>query len=288
MADLWSNVGAELAPTGNDWLYQKDGQVHGPISTEAVAERLLSGAISVKTKVAKEGGEFHPISQIAAFAPHLEELGKKMAKSGASKVRRAILGIVLLLGAAGAGGGYYFKMERDKQNQNRAENAAKAAADLKKQKEENKKILSGDVELVALVEFDTAAMTVARAKPKRPPKGKGKQPPSGGKEPAGEAEFMSQCKRSNAEIIGVLTKHLRMINFCVEDEKKRNAAGLPSMLKLSFVAKPTGSVGDFAILDRHYRTGPMRNCMVKAFRAIRFPPTSGTNCPVTIPIKIGG
>ena len=287
MADLWSNVGAELAPTGNDWLYQKDGQIHGPVSTETVGQRLLSGAITVKTKVAKEGGEFHPINQIAAFAPHLEELKKKMAKSGASKVRRAIFGVVVLLGAAGAGGGYYFKMEADKQKKIRADQAAQEKTLLAKKEEERKKILSEDVEVIALVSFDTTAMEVARtSKPKRP--SKGKKPAPGEKEPAGEPEFMSQCQRSNSEIIGVLGKHLRVINFCVEDEKKRDASGLPPMLKLSFVAKPTGSVGDFAILDRHYRTGPMRNCMVKAFRAIRFPPKGGSNCPVTIPIKIGG
>ncbi len=95
------------------------------------------------------------------------------------------------------------------------------------------------------------------------------------------------CKLSEGDIFGTLKKQLAKINVCVEDEKGRDAANLPPTLELEFVVKPTGAVTEFHINDRHYRTGPMNNCMIKAFNTIHFPESTGTNCPVTIPIKIG-
>jgi len=287
MADLWSNVGSSLPPPGDDWLYQKGGQVHGPLPKEQIVRKLISGELDPKTKVAREGGEFHPVSQIAAFSPHLEEVRSALNKKGAAKVRKGLFFVFVLMAAAGGAGFYYFKMEAEAKGKRDAilaeEQAAKRAEEAKLRKE----LLNKDVELVALVSFDEKAMTVGKDKPAKKPSSR----PSGGKKPQEEKEpeFVDQCKRGPAEIFGVLRKNLAKINFCVEDEKGRDKTGsLPAELKLSFVATPGGSVSDFEILDRHYKTGPMRNCMLKAFRLIKFNSTTGTNCPVTIPIKIGG
>ena len=99
---------------------------------------------------------------------------------------------------------------------------------------------------------------------------------------------MQSCKLTQQDIFGTLRSALGKLNVCVEDEKKRDTQGLlPAALELGFVVKPNGKVVDFAINDRHYRTGPLNNCMIKAFNTITFPGSTGANCPITIPIKIG-
>lgn len=295
MGDIWSNVGGSLPSTSQDWLYQVDGQIHGPVPKERIVQKLLSGDIDAKTMVAKEGGQFHPISQVATFAPHLEELGSKLDKQASKAKRNAIIVVVLILLAAGGGIGFYFKGEADlkaaKLAQDHEDEKARFAAAAKK----NKELLAGDnVELVALVSFDESAMEVGgKAKPTRiPPRsgsrgGSDRSPRTPSKD-TGPPPMVQECQRPPGEILGVLRNHLRNINTCVQDEKSRNPADLPPTLKLSFVAKPDGKVGDFEILDRHFKTGPMRNCMLKTFKLVKFNPTGGTNCPVTIPIKISG
>lgn len=290
MADIWSNVGGDFVPQGEDWLYQKGSQVHGPVPKETLVNKLMTGELDAKTMVAKEGGEFYPISQIAAFAPHLEEVKKVIQRQTAKKIRRVAALIVLLVAAVGAGVGYYFKLEADKKAREQASLLAAEEERLRQQAEERRKIIAGEVELVALVSFDESKMKVGGGETK--PSTRRTTPKGGrdkGAEDAGPPEMVSKCERSQGEIFGVLRSNLAKINFCVEDEKKRDQGNLlPPTLNLSFVARPDGKVSDFEILDRHYRTGPMRNCMLKAFRLISFPPAKGTNCPVQIPIKIGG
>lgn len=287
MADWLSNVGGSLATKSDDWLYQKGNQIFGPVTKDAIVNKLLNGDIDANTMVAKEGSnDYYPISQVAAFAPALEDVKVALRKRTATKMRRVALLVFLMVLTAGAGAGYYLKTEADRKAAVIAAQQAEEEAKRKQLAEERRKILDGDVELVALVSFDESAMKVGDDKPasKRPRPGRKVRPGSdAGKEP----EMVSKCQRSDTEIFDVLRKNLAKINFCVEDEKKRNAAGLPDTLKLSFVVKPSGSTGDFTILDRHYRTGPMRNCMYKVFNLIKFKSAGGTNCPVQIPIKIG-
>ncbi len=289
MGDIWSNVGASLPSTSQDWLYQLDGQIHGPVPKEKIVQKLLAGDLDAKTLIAREGGEFHSLSQVAAFAPHLEELGDKLDEAASKSKRNAIIVVILVLLGAGGGLGFYLKTAADAKGEQLVAEHAAAQAKLDEEAKQRKALLDNDnVELVALVSFDESAMKVGGTAPVRTrrPKGPKGTGPKGGRDV--EPPMMSSCQRSTGEILNVLKKHLRNINTCVQAEKSRDPGNLPATLKLSFVAKPDGKVGDFNILDRHYKTGPMRNCMIKTFRMVKYPPTGGSNCPVTIPIKIGG
>ena len=86
-----------------------------------------------------------------------------------------------------------------------------------------------------------------------------------------------------------IQRKIDAVKSMIQDEKSRDTQGLlPGTLTLEFVVLPDGKVVEFAVENRHYRTGPMRNCMLKVFRLMRFPGVGGSNCPVSIPIKIGG
>ena len=61
---------------------------------------------------------------------------------------------------------------------------------------------------------------------------------------------------------------------------------LAVVLVVAFVVRPVGSVVDFEIEDRVVAHTGLRNCLTRVFRGLRFPRVGGTNCPVTLPIKL--
>ncbi|MEZ4270757.1 MAG: hypothetical protein R3C68_04795 [Myxococcota bacterium] len=287
MSDLWNNVGGDLTAYGDEWLYRKGREVHGPVPIEVIAEKLANGVLDLKTEVAREGGEFHPIGQIKAFAPHIERAGKAIKKRSAKATRRAIFIVFLMFGAIASAGGYYFKV-RTEENA-RLRKAESMALDAQRKAEAAKLNAflkeKDNIDLVEIVSFDVNAMKVGntterKAKSRRKTRGKkDNEPPP----------MVSSCQRSQQEIFGVLGKNIRKINVCVQDEKQRDTQGLmPSTISLEFIVKPDGNTTEFEVGHRHYRTGPMRNCLLKVFRLMRFPSAGGSNCPVSIPIKIGG
>lgn len=286
MSDIWSNLGADVAaPQSKGWLYRHKEQLRGPVPEDVLVQKLIRGEIDLKTPVAREGGDFYPAGQVAAFAPHLADI-KKHARKRAAAARRKVLLILALPVLAGlAVGGYFLKQALDRQAENQARIAEKRAQERAAKQAEIARILQAEkpkpVALVSLgdiKDFKVGGSGKRRARARTTAGGDSLKTPS-----------FSSCQRSQQEIFGVLQRHLTKINVCVQDEKQRDKRGLlPPTLNLDFVVNPTGRVSDFVISDRHYRRGPMNNCMIKAFKTIRFPAAGGSNCPVTIPIRIGG
>lgn len=285
MSDIWSGLGVELNTGDGEWLYRQGSEVRGPIPFKSVVNKLLTGEIDLNTPVAKEGGDFHPLVRVKAFEPHLADAKKVAQKKAARKVRSFVALLALPVVVALAAGGYFFWQDY----QHKLALQAKVEKErLEKEAAEKQRLANlPKMELVALVSLGTEQDVKIHSN-KKVSKGGGKKP-SGSVEGPEPEEMVQSCKLTQNDIFGTMSKNLRLLNVCVEDEKSRDTQGLlPPTLELSFVVKPDGKVVDFEIGNRHYRKGPLNNCMIKAFSSIRFPSTTGTNCPVTIPIKIGG
>lgn len=293
MSDIWSGIGVDITSSEGEWLYRVKGEVRGPVLQAAIVDKLKNGEIDVGTLVAREGGgDFHPIARVAAFSQHIEE-AQRLRDKRSAKTRKRLIGIVALLLVAGLGaGGFFMFREYESRANARILAAKKRAAEERKRKAELLKS-APKMALVALVSLGTKEdvkirQTKTRRSAARRRSGSAKSVSRTRERPA-EEEFVQSCKLSQNDIFGTLRRHLGKLNVCVEDEKARDTTGrLPDTLALEFVVKPNGKVVDFLINDRHFRRGPMNNCMIKAFRTITFPVTNGSNCPVTIPIKIGG
>lgn len=285
MADIWSGIGADISSGGggDEWLYKVNGQVRGPVPASVVAQKLASGEIDIRGEVAKEGGEWHPVTRVAAFQKHITEAKKQAQKRAAQKMRKIVLllSLPILLGMAGGGYVMYQSFEKSKQEKELARKAKEGElAKLKAAAESAPEM--GLVALVSLGTEDSVKIKKQEA-PKTTTKKTGRT-----REREEPEQMVAQCKLSQAEIFGTLKKHLAKLNVCVEDEKSRDTQGLlPPQLELEFVVQTSGKVTDFEIQNRHYRKGPMNNCMIKAFMTISFPSSNGANCPVAIPIKIG-
>jgi hypothetical protein len=288
MADIWSNVGgSDLAPSrSEEWLYRLGSEIRGPVPKQSIVDKLIRGELTIKTMVAREGGDFHPVAEIAAFAEHMDEIKRALRKKSSARTAKVLFLAILVLGAIGGAAGWYLNNQmkaKQAEDARVAEEKRKAAAAQLAAAEDVIKNNKGElVELVSLGDISEMKMGGSEKKA-------GPRPKLPGGKPSNEpVEMVQSCARSQQEIFGVLGRHLAKINVCVQDEKSRDAANLPSSLTLSFVVRPEGKVSDFEVADRHYRTGPMKNCMTKAFSFIKFDPAGGSNCPVEIPIKIGG
>ncbi len=291
MSDIWSGFSNPIAHSDGEWLYRVGEEVRGPVPFESVVSKLLVGELTPKTMVAREGGEWHPIAQVAAFEPHVAIYQENVTKRSAAIAKRIamVLGIIVLI-AAGIAASWLFL-----ENEHKAVIAEVSRLRSEEQLDRQRHAFESmpTPKLVALVSLGTESDVKIKKKTAssgtKKPKSGGKTGTPGSPDSGGDSEddMVMSCKLSQNDIFATLKKHLAKINVCVEDEKTRDAANLPGQLELEFVVKPTGTVTDFHVNDRHYRTGPMNNCMIKAFNTIKFPESDGTNCPVTIPIKIG-
>ncbi|MCK5690343.1 hypothetical protein KAI87_13785, partial [Myxococcota bacterium] len=242
------------------------------------------------TPVARQGSSFHPIGEVAAFAPHIKEAKRQLDKRRSAK-RLRIASIIVLLLLLGGGSGGFFIWQRFEARQAKME--AKAETEQKALEAKRKAVSEvKEMGLVALVSFgEVKDVKIKSAPTKATNKRKGSKRPgrnSGSSAPPPDELAVKSCELSQGQIFGSLRRVLGKLNVCVEAEKSGpKGSFLPKSLELDFVVLPSGKVVDFAINDRHYRTGPLKNCMTKIFRSIKFPSSTGSNCPVTIPLKIG-
>lgn len=303
MADIWKNLGVKIAAQEGDWLYRVGAEVRGPVAKSVIIQKLLAGEITISTPVARDGMEFHPLVQVAAFSEHIEDVQNELKRRRSHYLKRilliGILPCVILL--AGAGWKIYAGMQA-KQAQIAAEARRKAESDAQKKAEIAALPQMGLVALVSLGSKEDVRMQKVEPSSRSAARKKvaAGAPSQTAQERAAtqnnqtdtgavtDEEIVAGCKLSQEDIFETLRLHLGKINFCVEDEKARDKEGLlPSTLELEFVVKPNGRIVDFRINERHFRIGPLNNCLTKAFNTISFPESSGTNCPAIIPIKIG-
>ncbi|MBI5510550.1 MAG: hypothetical protein HY903_17475 [Deltaproteobacteria bacterium] len=287
MVDIWSGIGVEISKSSGEWLYRVGEDMRGPVPIKALAEKLIKGELPLTTPVALEGGEFHPVVQVKAFAVHIAEAKKAARKRNAAKVRRILLVSVLVLLAGGAIGGFFVYEAYKKDEAARLAEKQRLADEARRLAEERSKL--GQMDLVALVTLGTEAevkiKSERRAAPR--PKSTGKAVEESKAAPKAE-DFVSDCTRSQGDILAALGKHVAKLNVCVLEEKKGPEGNLlPSTLEIEFVVRPDGKVVEFGITDRHYRAGALKNCMTKVFNGIKYPTAGGSNCPVTLPLKIG-
>lgn len=298
MSDIWNSLGSTHSdPNTSGWVYAQGKEMRGPVPQQLLIERFVEGSIDLKTRVGREDGELHPLGEIRVLADALQGAwGLRVRRIARRRWGFFALGLlvcssmVLGLGwVAQAGWSKHLVLVAQRSE------AKDARAEKLRQK----------IDAIPLLAYQAQEQD----KDEDEGKNQGKKSPSASKagalrgggglrrrgaarprrkaKPAAPPPMVAQCQRGQGDILGVLKNHLAKINICVEDEKSRDSQGLlPPVLRLEFVVKASGKIVELGIDDRHYRRGPLNNCMTKVFRRIRYAPTAGANCPVTIPIRI--
>lgn len=272
------------------WLYRRDGLVYGPTSADDLAMKLVDGRVPPDVYAAVEGtNDFHPITRFEAFRAPLEDLDTALRKRrGRVQALRWILALGLL-SVCGLASAMMVADARDElivaQNQaHQQELLARAKHD----------------ETVLAMKLDAPAALVTepmlerareRAKEREELAKRAKETKRtkkrSRKKSSAVATVEDSCKLEDRDVLRTLKKSLGKINWCIESEKGRNPGGaLPESLPVSFVVRPTGEIIQFRVEDVDYRQSVLGKCLKKTFRKVRFPPRTGTDCPINLPIRI--
>ena len=224
MSDIWDKAGREQRGKPDSWLYEVDGQVHGPVSRDVIVEKLQQGLLRTDIRVARENTEFFPITQVAAFGSHLESLGDREQKKERNKFRLVLSTLLLVTLTSIYMGASHFMSKQEEQQKKVEAEQARLDAEREKEEKERKRIINQRLKVVSLVRFDADALEIGKNKPTRRPKktrrggrkgrkiGNTKSPGLTGSSGSRES-FVSSCTRGQKDIIGVLAKNIRKINF---------------------------------------------------------------------------
>ena len=266
------------------WLYRHGSQIYGPVPEDRLIQDVVLGNIPCDIEVAKVGAEFFPIAKVSAFKECLVQaaLHKTIRVESRYKAvgRLAILGALAFLAWSGLALQHAIVVEEDKH--------LGAVEDAKAQIATRIASIQA-LKPVRLTPFPTRP-AAAKVKAEASNKGAGRSKAKNVRKryPKSRDQMMvASCERSQKSIINGVKRHLSRINACIANEQNRSGKGsLGSTLVVAFVVRPVGSVVEFEIQDRVVAKTGLRNCLTRVFRGMRFPRVGGTNCPVTLPIKL--
>ena len=99
---------------GADWLFQRDGQVYGPVDGHRLASLLYRGDLLGGTLVSSGDGRWQPLERVPAFLVHVrkaeaaqrveqEVTGRRLLQARKARTRTAGWVVAALLVVAGAG-----------------------------------------------------------------------------------------------------------------------------------------------------------------------------------------
>jgi hypothetical protein len=290
MSDIWQQSRIPIPPDPGTWRCRVGAQMLGPMSLEALVDKLLSGAIDEATPVARETDDFFPLLEVAALSPYVPAAREAREARLRRKGRRqklgigAAVGLLLLLAAWGSR-----QALQQRQRQQRAEAQAmqtrvaeqSAVADRQMAAAAAAARAAEPMALEPIVSLGTPEQVRLGPRPPsaRPPRrrpGRDRRPP-----------LVQGCQLSQKAIFAGLKSVLLPLNRCVVLAKRGpQQALLPERLELSFVVLPEGRVVDFAVGQRRLQQGALRDCLAEVFSGLHFPATHGASCPVGLPLKL--
>jgi hypothetical protein len=272
--------------TKSGWLYRYGGHVYGPVEESRLIELIMAGAVPGELEVARDGEEFHPASRVLRFQATVAKArrlhgGKETGPYRKMRSAVLLLGVCCVLGSLGA----VFVEANAVLAQHEA-----AVEDARGILEKAEK--AQDLPRLALTALPAKAPVVAkrggadRSGVKRRPS---RRPVRNADAEDEDDSMVATCERSDDEIIKTVERYLGKINTCILDGRERGESGsLDGALTVAFVVRPTGSLVEFEVEGSSEHSNRMVNCLSRVFTRIKFARTGGTNCPVSLPITIGG
>lgn len=314
-----------MQPT-EEWLYRDGKVVHGPVGKAVIAAKLARGELPLTIYVAREGGNFAPIGEVRAFAEEMRRARTAVANRSVSRLRGAVMVVLAILVSGVAAGTVLIYREvhakkmaveqtlRERQEKREARDKAVESAFAALPELAVVSLVAAIPKPAPAVAAPVTTDAVAPANDEntkaqqlardggRLRKGRGadargnREAVNGDRTGGGAAAArrqaasegtVSQCARSQQDILGVLGQHIGALNACVHAERQNDKDDLlPPTLVLEFIVRPDGRASNVGIDDDDYRASPLRNCWVKVFQSVTFPEVGGSNCPVRLPIRI--
>jgi len=253
------------------------------VEESRLIELIMAGAVPGEMEVARDGEEFHPASRVLRFQATVAKArglhaGKETGPYRKMRSAVLLLGLCCVLGSLGA-----VFVETNAVLAQHGTAVEDAGGILEKAEKVQ------DLPRLALTALPAKVPAVAkRGGADRPGVKRRRSRRPVRSADAEDDSMVATCERSDDEIIKTVERYLGKINTCILDGRERGESGaLDGALTVAFVVRPTGSLVEFEVEGSEH-SNRMVNCLSRVFTRIKFARTGGTNCPVSLPITIGG
>jgi hypothetical protein len=280
---------------GGDWLFQRDGQVYGPVEGRRLAELLYEGQIGPETQVSSGDGAWRPVSQVPLFLLHVkkaeaaqrveqEVTGRR--KLQARRERTKLAGWVVAAGLvvlAAVGVAFLVGRGRIERSPLLEDFGAGISIAVPARIAVAAPAGAGEVE----VALDPAAPPAARrprpVQPGAPAPGAPARAPGA----VDGGDLVATEFDANA-IQAVVGREQRTLAPCLRQEAERSP-DLAGEVPLEFTVGNDGRVVRVAVMDPRLRAGPLRDCFEKVLRGDnwRFAPFPGQRPTIALVFKVG-
>jgi hypothetical protein len=279
------------ALAGGEWLFQRGGQVFGPIDSHALAVMLYRGELDGTTRVSSGDGAWAPVATVRIFVLHAkkaeaalrverEVTGARLLARRKSRVRTA-LALALGLGLVGGGifAGYRLATRPPPDHALLQDfgSGIRIAA----------RARVGAGRLVREEEVEVTYDPAAPAAPKKSPAAQAARAPAPARSgDIGGGELVA-ARWDEGLIQSVVAREQRTLAPCFRTEAQRSP-DFRGDIPIEFAIGNDGRVADLWIDDPRFRQGPLRDCLLRTLRAWKFAPFPGQRPTVSLAFRIDG
>ena len=263
-----------------EWLYEQDGQVFGPISTQVLLEQLYDGTLTPDTPVAVEDGEFRAIRRIGAFRSHLPRIAAHQAEQARAKteaqartrrlmIRRLGWGVVGLATVALGSAGVMTAVRYQRQLEAEAARKAQEAA------------LQAELDaLMASVTIEPPLASLVRdtALSRRPDRRRRRRRTSSAQRGTGAL--------TRKEIVGGLRQAFGGFKRCIVEQIQRDKSSVGPQIVLTFSIGNEGRAKNIGLADRFLRRSPMLGCFQRRMGKLHWRRFKGEVRNIEYPISV--
>ncbi|HSM91352.1 MAG TPA: AgmX/PglI C-terminal domain-containing protein [Anaeromyxobacteraceae bacterium] len=272
-----------------EWLFKKTGKVFGPIPSARLAQMLYKGELDAETPVSQGDGTWQTVADVPIFMVHARKaqaaLRVEREVTGARllrqrKHRRGLVALLVVLVGAMGGGGYaawYFAAKSAQRNPLledfgsgiRISVAATVGAGHRADDE-----IAVDIEQV-----DDGRGAGRRG-------GAGVAGATGGGRGTADGGDLVAAQYDPARIQAVVAREQRTLAECFKEEARRSP-DFSGDIPLEFAVGNDGRVAQLWIDVPRFKSGPLKDCLVRKLAAWRFDAFPGQRPTVALSFGIG-
>jgi hypothetical protein len=281
---------------GGEWLFRRDGQVFGPLSSRDLAVMLYRGEIGPETPVSAGDGRWTPVGQVSIFLLHAKKAeaslrvdreitGARLIAQRRGRLKAAALAFALLLVVGGAISGTWLlaqgpSIADDPELQGFGEGVSIVAA---ARVGSGRRPAEDEVEVVIETEGTGGGAGLSGAARRDLAPVPGRPPPSG--EAAG-GDLSVRASWNETNIQAVIGRQQRTLAPCLREEAQRSPDWV-GRIPIEFAIGNDGKVARLWIDEPRFKSGRLQECLLDALRRWRFEPFPGQQPNVTMTLGIG-